>query len=39
MTRGMRSLIFSTPTPLLCFKNWLLLWLLITEHLSTPAPF
>jgi len=23
--RGVRSLIFSSPTPLLCFKNWLLL--------------
>jgi len=39
-SRGVRSLIFSTPTPLLCFKTWLLLlvWLLSTEKLSTPAP-
>jgi len=29
----------STPTPLLCFKNWLLLrmWLLIKQNLTTPA--
>jgi len=37
-TRGVRSLIFPTPSPLLCFKNWLLLlvWLLITQNLFTP---
>jgi len=29
-----RGLNFSTPTPLLCLKNWLL----ITQNLSTPAP-
>jgi len=36
---GSRSLIFPTPTPLLRFKNWLLLlvWLLITQILSTPV--
>jgi len=39
--RGVRSLIFLTTTPLLCFKNWpllVVLWLLITQTLSTPAP-
>jgi len=36
-SRGVRSLIFSTPTTLLYFKNWLLLLvrLLITQSLST----
>jgi len=38
-TRGAWSLIFSTPTPLLCIKTWLLfpIWLLVTEKLSTPV--
>jgi len=32
--RGVWNLIFSNPTPLLCFKNWLLLlvWLPITQN-------
>jgi len=39
-SKGMRSLIFSTPTSLLSILNCYLLlkWLLITRNLSTPAP-